>query len=153
MVGEFAVDGPLMPVTDRQDAEAANEFALPPDGQFASRRSRLGEHRFEPSIAHRVSPRKYGAFRVLGEDRDTNLTPFVQSSEGWRCDDPRVDDVVVAGLFGVGGVVLGVVLTAGVDHVARNHVSEEQREQARHARELIAAEQLDEALIRGVHVA
>jgi hypothetical protein len=59
-----------------------------------------------------------------------------------------VDDAVVAGLFGVGGVVLGVVLTAGVDHVARNHVSEEQREQARHARELIAAEQLDEALIR-----
>jgi hypothetical protein len=43
--------------------------------------------------------------------------------------------------------VLGVALTAVVDHRARRHVSEEQREQARHARELIAAEQLDQAML------
>ncbi len=59
-----------------------------------------------------------------------------------------MDDVVTGALIGVGGVVLGVALTAGFDYLARRHVREEQREQARHARELVAAEQLDEALIR-----
>jgi hypothetical protein len=59
-----------------------------------------------------------------------------------------MDDAVAGALIGVGGVTLGVVLTAAVDHVSRKHVSEEQRDQARHGRELVAAEQLDEALIR-----
>ena len=59
-----------------------------------------------------------------------------------------MDSGVTAGLFGLGGVVVGVVLTAVVDARARRHVAAEQREQARHARELVAAEQLDEALTR-----
>lgn len=64
-----------------------------------------------------------------------------------RCNDRRVDGAVAGALIGVGGVVLGVGLTGAVDHVARRNVSREQREQARHARELIAVEQLDQALI------
>jgi hypothetical protein len=59
-----------------------------------------------------------------------------------------VDAAITGALIGVGGVVLGVVLTAAVEARGRRHVNEEQREQARHARELIAAEHLDEALIR-----
>ncbi len=54
---------------------------------------------------------------------------------------------VTGALIGVGGVVLGVAFTAVVEAHARTKVSDEQREQARHARELIAAEYLDEALI------
>jgi hypothetical protein len=59
-----------------------------------------------------------------------------------------MSNAVAAALIGVGGVVLGVVLTAVIDHRSRQHVSEEQLEQARHARELVAAEALDEALVR-----
>jgi hypothetical protein len=58
-----------------------------------------------------------------------------------------VDGAVAGGLIGVGGVVLGVALTAIIDQRTRRHVSQEQREQARHARELVAAERLDEALV------
>ncbi len=59
-----------------------------------------------------------------------------------------MDAAITGALIGVGGVVLGVVMTAVVEARGRRHVNEEQREQARHARELVAAEQLDEALIR-----
>jgi len=58
-----------------------------------------------------------------------------------------MNEVVVGGLFGVGGVVLGVVLNGVVDSHTRKRVREEQMEQARHTRELVAAESLDEALI------
>lgn len=58
-----------------------------------------------------------------------------------------MDGAVAGALIGVGGIVLGVGLTGAVDHLARRNMSREQREQARHARELIAVEQLDEALI------
>jgi hypothetical protein len=58
-----------------------------------------------------------------------------------------MNEVVVGGLFGIGGVVLGVVLGGVVDARTRKRVRAEQTEQARHARELIAAEHLDEALI------
>ncbi len=59
-----------------------------------------------------------------------------------------VDPAITAALVGVGGVVLGVVLTAALEARGRRRVGDEQREQARHARELIAAEELDEALVR-----
>jgi hypothetical protein len=59
-----------------------------------------------------------------------------------------VSAAIISGLFGIGGVVVGVVLTAVVGARTRKQVSEEQREQARHARELVATEHLDEALIR-----
>lgn len=61
---------------------------------------------------------------------------------------PRMDSAITGSLIGVGGVVLGVVLTAVVESRARGKVNAEQREQARHARELVAAEHLDDALIR-----
>lgn len=59
-----------------------------------------------------------------------------------------MDPAIGGALIGVGGVALGVALTAVLDARTRAHVSTEQREQARHARELVAAEHLDEALIR-----
>jgi hypothetical protein len=59
-----------------------------------------------------------------------------------------MDEAVAVALIGVGGVVLGVALTAIVGVYTRRQVNHEQREQARHARELVAAEHLDEALIR-----
>jgi hypothetical protein len=58
-----------------------------------------------------------------------------------------MDPAVIGGLFGLGGVTLG----AGLNYLAakrtRAEVSADQREQARHARELVAAERLDEALV------
>jgi hypothetical protein len=58
-----------------------------------------------------------------------------------------VDDVVVGGLIGIGGVVLGVLLTAAVDAHTRSKVAAEQLENARRARELVAAEKLDGVLV------
>lgn len=43
--------------------------------------------------------------------------------------------------------MLGVLLTEGVEARSRRKIAAEQAEQARHTRELIAAEQLDEGLI------
>jgi hypothetical protein len=63
-------------------------------------------------------------------------------------DHARVNAGLTSGLFGLGGVVLGVGLNAVVAAGTRKRVTFEQWEQARHARELVAAEQLDEALIR-----
>lgn len=59
-----------------------------------------------------------------------------------------MDPAITGALIGVGGVLLGVALTAVVEARTRKHVGAEQREQARHARELIAAEHLDDALTR-----
>lgn len=58
-----------------------------------------------------------------------------------------MDPAITSALVGVGGIVLGVVLTAANDARTRRKVGLEQREQARHARELIAVEYLDEALV------
>jgi hypothetical protein len=45
-------------------------------------------------------------------------------------------------------VVVGVFLTAAIEARSRRAIATEQAEQARHARELIAAEQMDKGLIR-----
>jgi hypothetical protein len=59
-----------------------------------------------------------------------------------------VDSAVGSALIGVGGVVVGVALTAVVDWWTREKVASEQAEQARYARELVAAEGIDEGFIR-----
>jgi hypothetical protein len=59
-----------------------------------------------------------------------------------------VDSAISGALIGVGGVVVGVFLTAAIEARSRRKIATEQAEQARHARELVAAEQMDEGLIR-----
>lgn len=58
-----------------------------------------------------------------------------------------MDPAIGGALIGVGGVVFGVCLTAGIEARSRRKIATEQAEQARHARELIAAERMDEGLI------
>lgn len=59
-----------------------------------------------------------------------------------------MDAAVVGGLFALGGVVLGAGLNELSARRGRREVIAEQREQARHERELAAVELLDEALVR-----
>jgi hypothetical protein len=58
-----------------------------------------------------------------------------------------VDPAIGGALIGVGGVVFGILLTAAIEAGSRRKIATEQAEQARHTRELIAAEQMDEGLI------
>jgi hypothetical protein len=58
-----------------------------------------------------------------------------------------VDPTIGGALIGVGGVVFGILLTAAIEARSRRKIATEQAEQARHTRELIAAEQIDEGLI------
>jgi hypothetical protein len=76
----------------------------------------------------------------LGDSRDRGSSRPAE-------DDERVDSAVVGGLFGLGGVTLGVALNYVVGKRARAETRADQREQARQARELVAAEHLDEALV------
>ena len=59
-----------------------------------------------------------------------------------------MDPAIGGALIGVGGVVFGVFLTTAIEARSRRKIATEQAEQARHARELVAAEQMDEGLIR-----
>ena len=59
-----------------------------------------------------------------------------------------MDPAIGGALIGVGGVVFGVFLTTAIEASSRRKIATEQAEQARHARELVAAEQMDEGLIR-----
>lgn len=63
-------------------------------------------------------------------------------------DDAVMDVAVVGGLFALGGVVLGAGLNELSARRGRRELINEQREQARHDRELAATELLDEALVR-----
>jgi hypothetical protein len=59
-----------------------------------------------------------------------------------------MDAAVVGGLFALGGVALGAVLSDLSSRRGRRELIAEQREQARHTRELDAAELLDQALVK-----
>ena len=59
-----------------------------------------------------------------------------------------MDPAIGGALIGVGGVVFGVFLTTAIEARSRRKIAIEQAEQARHTRELVAAEQMDEGLIR-----
>jgi hypothetical protein len=63
------------------------------------------------------------------QTRFTRAHPEAADSSTRR-HDARVDAAITGALIGVGGVVLGVVLTAAVEARGRRHVSEEQREEA-----------------------
>jgi hypothetical protein len=58
-----------------------------------------------------------------------------------------MDPAVIGGLFALGGVALGSGLNYLAAKRARAEVSADERERARHARELVAAEYLDDALV------
>jgi hypothetical protein len=59
-----------------------------------------------------------------------------------------VDSAILGGLFAPGGVVLGAGLNELSARMGRRELLAEQREHARHERELAAAEFLDAALVR-----
>ena len=59
-----------------------------------------------------------------------------------------MDSAILGGLFALGGVVLGAGLNEASARMGRRELLAEQREQARHERELAAAELLDATLVR-----
>jgi hypothetical protein len=59
-----------------------------------------------------------------------------------------VDSAILGGLFALGGVVLGAGLNELSARMGRRELLAEQREHARHERELAAAEFLDASLVR-----
>jgi hypothetical protein len=65
--------------------------------------------------------------------------------KGW--DDAGMDAVLAGGVFGVVGVLLGAGLNEWSARRGRHEVHLEQQETERHARELVVAERLDEALV------
>jgi hypothetical protein len=58
-----------------------------------------------------------------------------------------MDAVLAGGVFGVGGILLGAGLNEWSARRGRREVHREQQEAERHARELVVAERLDEALV------